>query len=176
VAWDGQANRALVVTREALFSVDVTTGERLILSDGGTGSGPTLFNIQGVTRDPATNRILVVIDDPDALLSIDPDTGDRTVVSDFFTGAGPKFEQPTDVTWDAVGNRAIVIDRLLHAIMSVNLDTGEREIMNSAGTALFDLQSVAWNQAADTIMVADSVRDALFVFDLGSADEVLVSK
>jgi DNA-binding beta-propeller fold protein YncE len=83
IALDRTNNRALVVDSEldALMSIDLTTGDRVILSDATIGSGTNLIYPRGVVLDSANNRALVIDSHLNALVAIDLATGERAISS-----------------------------------------------------------------------------------------------
>ncbi len=72
----------------AVVHVDQFTGDRTIISDDGTGSGPGFENPEDIAV--TTDGDFVVIDEGlDAVVHVDQITGDRTILSDATTGTGP---------------------------------------------------------------------------------------
>ncbi len=127
----------------ALFSVNLTTGRRTLVSDFGSATqGPTGRTPTGIGR--GTAGVLLVVD-PDAgteqkgaIFSINSTTGVRILVSDFGDPAqGPTGVNPGGVTLGASGV-ILVADTEAGAggsgtLFSVNPSTGMRTILSNFG-------------------------------------------
>ena len=122
---------------DAVIRVDPTSGERTIVSDGATGSGPVLRGPQGIAVE-ADGRLVVVDLILDAVIRVDPVTGDRMTLSDADTGSGPPLGAPRSVAVEADGNLVVTDGR---SIVRVHPLTGARTIVSSvdrgSGTGLF---------------------------------------
>jgi DNA-binding beta-propeller fold protein YncE len=81
IALDSANNRALVVDSSlaAVVAVDLSTGDRTILSDSVTGMGPNFLFPEGITLDSANNRILVLDSSLAAVIAVEPISGDRII-------------------------------------------------------------------------------------------------
>ena len=79
MALDG--DRVLVVDEvlDALLAVDLSNGNRTVISDSSTGTGANFGYLQSLTLDGSL--ALVLDTDLDALLVIDLVTGDRVILS-----------------------------------------------------------------------------------------------
>ena len=95
----------------ALFRIDPTTGNRILLSDfGNAGQGTLGFAPLGIAVE-ASGAVLVTDEEAEtgtngALFRLDPTNGNRTLLSDFGNGGqGALGANPTGV---AVGNAAVV--------------------------------------------------------------------
>lgn len=163
-----------------LLSVNLANGERAIVSDANTGTGPAILYPTALDYDPVTNRFLLT--GLDALFSIDPATGDRTVLSgdvpgtDQRIGAGVGFESPEGAAFLG-SQQAVVIDEILNAPTIVDLATGDRQVLPTPsigeGPRLQGPRSMVRN--GDQLIVADSEANQLFSVNLASGDrEVLL--
>lgn len=100
----GVAARFLVVDAElgALFAVDAATGNRSVISDASTGTGPDLGAPVSVTLEldaaGPTGRALVLDSNPAALVAVDLETGAREEISGPSTGDGAPLNAPLSVT------------------------------------------------------------------------------
>ena len=65
---------------DAVVRVDPVTGDRTIVSDAGTGTGPAFNSPRGIAVE-ASGDLVVVDSDLDAVFRVDPVTGDRSLVS-----------------------------------------------------------------------------------------------
>ena len=87
----------------AIFRVDPVTGDRMIVSDDTTGSGPGLsYSIDLVVE--ADSSIVALDLWRKAVIRIDPVSGDRTIVSNDTTGSGPIFSSPAGLAIEADGS------------------------------------------------------------------------
>ena len=128
----------------ALFTVNLETGNRTIVSDFGnpaqgdaTGDDPV-----GLTIDDMGYALVTILDygtnSDGALFSVDLETGNRTVISDFNDPAqGDIGDDPTGVSTDEAGN-ALVIDSgvgmgLQGVLFEVDLATGNRKLISDFG-------------------------------------------
>ena len=150
---DGLGN-AIVIDEDAgtgidggLFSVDLITGDRILVSDfGDPAQGPLGDDPGGVTLDDAGNALVIDLDagtdGRGGLFSVDLITGDRILVSDFGDPAqGLIGSEPDGVTLDGLGN-ALVVDRVgvtdtFGALFRVNLTpgptSGDRTLISDFG-------------------------------------------
>jgi hypothetical protein len=123
-------NRAIVVDgydeRDTILSVDLTSGDRAILSAIDTrGEGPNFKNLTDVVLDG--ERVLVGRSTGGGIYAVDLATGDRTLLSDSWTvGAGPGFT-PGQIARN--GDRVWVRDSYLQAILAFDPRSGQRTIV-----------------------------------------------
>ena len=110
---------------DALFRIDLATGDLTLVSDNGTGVGPNFIGPRSVILNGAGDTAYVVDSSLDALISVDLATGNRVVVSDSGTGVGPNFSNPLSLILNGAGDTAYVVDSILDALISVDLATGE---------------------------------------------------
>jgi hypothetical protein len=129
----------VVIGSDSVVHVDQTSGDRTILSDDRTGSGPGFIFAVGIAV--TTDGDFVVIDIVDglggfgAVVHVDQFTGDRTIISDATTGtgSGPGFENPEDIAVTIDGD-FVVIDEGLGAVVHVDQFTGDRTILSDDST------------------------------------------
>jgi streptogramin lyase len=112
----------------AIVRVDPANGDRSIVSDADTGSGPALG--AGSSLDmaiEADGNIVVTVQESAAwaVLRVNPVTGDRSIVSDADTGDGIRLFWPYGIAVEADGN-LIVTDTGLAAVIRVDPVTGDR--------------------------------------------------
>ena len=75
-----------------LVLVDPATGNRTVLSDNNTGTGPGFAMPEGIALEPDGGLLVTDIHGPGGyarLFRVDPTTGDRTVISANGVGSGP---------------------------------------------------------------------------------------
>jgi len=117
---------------DRLFSVDLTTGNRSVVSDATRGAGPAIGWLLNVALDAARGRALLVDYPHRTLLAVDLVTGDRTVISGAGVGTGPSWvprdlalDPRAGVAWVVEYNQAGVDRKALYA---VDLESGDRVI------------------------------------------------
>ena len=166
-----------------LFAVDLTTGNRMIISSAGRGSGQVINSAEAIALDTANNRLLAADGNNGlrgTLLAIDLNSGNRTVLSGLnrtnnqLVGAGPEFFSPQSLDFDSDNGRVLIADSSFETVFTVNLATGERTVITGTvpnttqqvgvgpkfialiGTAFLDeRQAVAVDRELETVMVID---------------------
>jgi hypothetical protein len=144
--------------QEALYSYDIETGERQILSGQGVGWGIQLANAIEVTVDAASNKAYVLEYDAldqnqTGIVTVDLSSGGRSVLTGGTTGTGVPLRRPTSIVWDAEGDRAIVTDPGLNAVLAVYQD-GVRTMLS--GLPVGSVNSVVMDAPAGRVIVASS--------------------
>jgi hypothetical protein len=179
VALDSATNRAYVTDwrLDALFSVDVTTGARTIVSDFNTGTGPALDGLNALVLDAANNRVFVGNALDGIVTAIDLATGDRTTITGDGTGTGPDILDVQGMEYDAATNRVFVADGQLNGIMAVDVATGDRSELTGdtvgLGPQLGTPQDMMLDIANNRIVIADLSR-GLYAVDLSSGDRTML--
>ncbi|UZD65812.1 hypothetical protein [Marinobacter sp. AN1] len=165
VALDARNNRLLVLLFDindeelgGLISVDLSSGDRTVISDPATGSGNILRIPVSVALDAANNRALVLdsafgfsIDQvPPSIVAVDLSSGDRSVVSghdrgpdgefdsgdDQLIGGGSPFNPtstPADAAFDAEARILYVTDQSTGSLIAVDVDSGNRALVSGFG-------------------------------------------
>lgn len=178
---DGQL---LVVDRglAALLSVDPATGDRTVLSAGGTGTGAAFVDPAGVAVD-STGAIAWVTDlGADTVVEVDLATGNRTTISGGGAGAGPAFDAPVRALQDPGDpGRLLVMDRGLLAVVAVQLTAGpgagDRTVLSDGATGAGDpfLSLAGASMTAAGLLVCDPTAGELVLVDLASGDRTLAA-
>jgi streptogramin lyase len=177
----------LDVDLAAVFRVDPVTGDRTIVSDANTGSGPAFERLYGGIAVEADGNVVVTAG-AGAVIRVDPVTGDRTIVSDADTGSGPAFGAPLgnvaserSIAVEADGN-LLVLDAELVAVFRVDPVTGDRTIVSDADTgsgAAFGapLRGVAVEADGNVVVtvVAAGAAGAVIRVDPVTGDRTIVS-
>lgn len=157
-----------------LVAVDLVTGNRAVISNATTGTGPALYHPQAVVVDAAGNRALLHDLGGGALLAVDLATGDRTVIADDATGEGPALGATSGMALDAAGNRVLMADREWNGLLTVDLTTGDREIVGGmtvgTGPAPEGATDVAFDMARNRIVVLEEPLAALLTMDLATSE------
>ena len=187
----------------ALVAVDLTTGNRSIISDDNdetnnnaiVGTGPGIGFPSSITIDntDADNpRALIVEQNLNAIIAVDLASGNRSVLSDEVIGSGIGFERVESITLDSsnpASPRALVIDSSLDAMIAVDLSTGNRTLLSDEadssnddaqiGTGVgFEFPQAITLDTSDAdnpqALVVDPSQRAVFAVDLNSGDRTLL--
>lgn len=202
---DANNPRALIsdVNLNAIIAIDLTTGNRSVLSDEVdstnqdmmVGSGIGFDRIQSITLDnsnPANPRALVVDSILEAVIAVDLSTGNRTILSDEVdssnndtsVGTGIGFPSPQSITLDTSDTdnpRALALDAVLGGVVAVDLDNGDRTLLkiNAGSGVLFSTpQSIALdtsNPANPRALVVDTTNDAVYAINLNTGERSVLS-
>lgn len=155
---DPSNNRVLLVSGLGLVAIDLTSGDRTILSDTTTGSGPIFAVPVALAHDPVSDAAFV-LDFGGTLYMVDLTTGDRTIITDNSTGSGPGLVSPRDMDIDVAGNRVIVGDSGLNALITVDLTSGARTVLSDASTGagsnFIVLEGIAMDSVTNKVLVAN---------------------
>jgi sugar lactone lactonase YvrE len=180
VALDLSRNRALVGAQVgdrvgALFSVDLATGDRTVISDATTGAGPALTVPDSVVYDELNDRALVMDWNAGILFAIDLATGDRTAISDNAgIGAGTTFSVPFDMALDIRRNRVLITDYGRDTVTAVDLTTGDRtqviSYIDIPDLNLFNPYFITVDVDNDRAFVFDLSLNAIVVVELSSSE------
>ena len=121
-----------------LLRINPATGDRVVLSANGTGTGPTITGASVGLE----NGVIYLMDQNGTIMSVDPLTGDRTLISGPTRGTGPGFVFPVSMASDSA-NSVVVLDMKqapagpgfgLGALIRVDLATGNRTVLSVDGT------------------------------------------
>jgi hypothetical protein len=185
MAWD-VATGSLIVSdsgssssNSRIVSVDVTTGNRSVITGSGVGSGVILSNPEFVAVAGSGTIYYFEADLTLALgnsvVSVNPTTGVRTLVSNGITsvGTGPSFVLATGMAWDFSTNTLVVSDAGTSSanagIIRVAPATGNRTFVTGngvgSGAALDVPEFVAVNASGTIFYVEDDA--------VGTANEVI---
>ncbi len=177
---DNGRNRVLVSSSSpaALYVIDLATGDRSVLSDGGTGTGTQLVSPVGLDVDVANDRILLAdYSGGGRLLAVDPVTGDRSILSD--STELPAFNGPAGVLYDPAFNRAIVTNEFSNALVAVDLATGARSDFSSStagtGPAFSQPSDIVLDLANNRYLAASVASDAIIAIDRNTGNRSILS-
>jgi DNA-binding beta-propeller fold protein YncE len=113
----------------SLTAVTLADGNRTIISDATTGTGPNFDYPIGVVLDSANNRALVVNNFSNIIIAVDLANGNRTVFSDADTnqanGTGPVLDFASGIALDGKDSAFVSGDKL----WAVELGSGDRVIV-----------------------------------------------
>jgi hypothetical protein len=180
---DSTNNRVLIAdgpfnAPNTLFNVDLTNGNRSVLSDNTTGTGTNFSKIKDVSLDSSNNRALIIDTDLDALFAVDLTTGNRTILSDS-SNSGPIFLNPTGIFLDSSNGRALIIDKVKRSLVAVDLDNGNKTVISQNQTGTGDGFSTIGKINLDSInnraLVVDETLNALFSVDISTGARTILS-
>jgi len=186
VAFDASTGleRALVLDPGlgGVVSVDLTSGDRTLVSGPGVGLGPVFhFDLSSPLSMKVAGGVAWVMDssfDPfgGRLLAVDLATGDRTLVSGDGVGAGRPLIFSYEFDLDAAGGRALAIS--LEDLVSIDLASGDRTLFSGAavgtGPELNDPVLIAWDALEQRAIVYGAYA-GLFSVDGTTGDRVLLA-
>jgi hypothetical protein len=169
---------------DAIFAVDLASGNRTIVSDNATGTASEfaiLFGIQGIGLDKVGNRILVTDSYKKVMWQIDLATAYRSPVSSDAVGTGSSFDFPGKFDVDADNGLAYYVEQNAGTLMVVDMATGNRSIVTGGGvgtgTEIVFIADVAVDVAGNRALVSGFSDDggALFEVDLATGNRTLIS-
>ena len=177
IAFDSLNNSILLADTNlgTVFAVDPNNGNRTIVSDLSTGTGPELFNLDSIAI--GNNNLAFVVDTYlNALFSIDLATGDRQLVSDNVIGVGPNIRAPKQVAMDIASDRILLTEAGHSALMGVNTATGDRTILSQSsmgdGPNILP-ESIELDLVNNRMLAAGS--NTIIEIDLDSGNRELIS-
>ena len=187
IALDSASNRVLVSAEhsdssvDAIIAVDLSNGNRSILSDAATGSGDEFSSPLDMVVDAANNRLLSA-DQTRGMFAIDLSTGDRTVITkptDFY---GANLSRIQSVAYDPASDTAYVPDSTQDVIFEVDVATGDRTVLSSSDvgagsveTEIYSMTGIAYDEANNRVLLPNWSFDLVIQADLGSGDRAVVS-
>lgn len=178
VTYDDASNTAYILDGfyfsnvSTIFAVDLTTGNRQILSDNSTGSGISFSATTHIAMDTNANRVLVADAGLDAIISVDPATGNRAIVADNSTGSGAPLNFPGAMAFDADNNRLLVANMGENSLISIDLATGERSLI---AEGLYVTYSISIDNNRGHAWVG-SEHSRLYLVDLLTGERTIVTK
>lgn len=180
---DAGANTAWVMdyTEQGyrVVGVDLTTGDRRIVSDSSTGAGAELGQPSGLFIDAEAGVAWVSDRGTDAIHSVSLTTGDRERVVDSYAGTGPRFVSPRAIVAPASAATAWVAG--YQGLLALDLATGDRSFVGGGAT---DLSSEVLKHPGEIAVdrndpthawVTDEVLDSLVSIDLTTGEQRTVS-
>lgn len=161
----------------SLVAVDLSTGDRTVISSNDVGSGPMFrrLSTMALSGDEAT----VYVGDVglQALFAVDTTTGERTVVSqDGAVGTGDRLFFPRGLALDEAAGVAFVGSNIdaTQAILEVDLATGDRSILSDAslGGAASVVEALDYDSARQ-VLIASDVSLGVVLIDRATGDRFI---
>ncbi len=181
---DDTNNRLLVSSGGALTAVEISTGERSILSDNSVGVGPSFSSPSGVVLRPSNNRVLAIDGGSNSLLAVDLNTGNRTIISGDGVGVGPDLNQPKGIAFDSDNNLVFVANddedgEVADSLLAIDLDSGDRSIISDGVTNSGPIFNFPGGLAIDISRnlgwILTGGYEQLLAIDLITGERVMVS-
>lgn len=114
---------------EAVFSINLQTGDRQVISSWDIGNGEEIYSPEAIAYDPDTNT-LYITNSGDNIMEVDIETGDRLVISGESNsgdiGWGPRINRVSDLEYNAAEGVLYAMDSRMPAIMIVDPISGDR--------------------------------------------------
>lgn len=182
VSMDYANNRVIVLDEDiddlgAVFGVDLTTGERKVLSGprsggGSVGTRASIKDASAVSLNSLNGNALVLRTSSDVITNVNLNNGNRTNIANQTNST--LFESPQGLALDSNRYRVFTLDDIRDAMFSVNLTTAQTSFVSSnafvSGSIDFDVPlGLAFDQNSNRVLVADGIKGLLSV-DLDAGD------
>jgi hypothetical protein len=182
MAVDAAHGRLLVLDPQAaaIFTVDMATGVRGILSSSSTPNALNPLTLSySMAVDAARNRALVVQFNTFSILAVDLTTGARTVFTTESMPVSPvPLGTPGQIVVDAAGDRAFVFDQYRRDVLSVSLATGARTLVSAneagPGRPLYVPRGIALDSSRRLLFVIDG-HPSIVSVDLATSSRSVLS-
>jgi len=165
----------------SLVEIDLSTGDRTVLSSDVVGSGAPFVDPRVAALDESRGEALFWDEGRAAIVRVDLSDGDRLVLANGTTGAGPDLTSVRAMLVDAAGDRLLLADvtAIGAAILSVDLATGDRTLISDAvtgsGPALDTPTCIALHSAGNRVLVGDGATNAVVSVNLGNGNRATLS-
>jgi hypothetical protein len=159
---------------EAVFAIDLTTGNRKQVSHINKGSN---VGVQDIVLDSDNQQLYVVFSDE--IIQIDIQSEAAVTISGTLMGSGEILGSYSGAALDLENNRLIVADFASESLASIDLTSGDRAFVSKEGSvgtgdALEGSIDVALDLENDRAFVISQLQGALFSVDLTTGDRELV--
>jgi hypothetical protein len=162
LALDVIGDRALVLDGATLLAVDLTSGDRSVISRSFTpavGTGPAIGSPAVLSGYVDTENDRIMLISGTSLMAIDLSTGNRSVFSGTGTGTGHLPSALRDLTYDFSGERYLAIGNDDHVI-AIDRSTGNRTVISgpmagSTGPAFSNPVTIDYDNRNNLAWVVD---------------------
>ena len=176
-----------VADNDAIYAIDLTTGDPTTISDGATGSGPGFNFPSNFVLEPqsAPTRTVVSNANDHNLLSVDLASGNRTVISN---NTSANF-LPGPLELDTSGSRLFGFDDYGFNLFSMDLSVGTPGLVSGIspttpinlasagqGPMLLAASGLDVDNATGIAYVAQTAAGSVMAIDLFSGDRVVISR
>mgnify|MGYP000349663091 CR=1 FL=1 len=158
----------------AILSVDLTTGNRTVVSNLTVGTGDFLFGPTYIVYDGANNRVVVL--DQGQIKAVDVTTGNRSVVITPARLGG----NVQDIVFDAASSTFYVTDRNTLAVWAVDLQAGTTNIISDATTGTGEIftagiRGIDLDSSGSVIYLCEnSSLDRIFTIDISTGNRNVI--
>jgi hypothetical protein len=165
-----------------IVSVDLTSGNRTLVSSGVQGSGPLGFVISAA-YDAAGDR-LIAPSWPSHILSVDIPTGNRTIASSSHpamspVGSGAIIGLVADTVYDPNSARTIIANNESSETLAIDAVTGNRTRVSGFGVGvgpnLIRPRGCAWDIDGDRLFANDERSERVYAISPVSGDRTVLS-
>ena len=155
----------LTLAADAIFLVDLSSGDRFIVSDDFNGTGHVMTSPQGLKLS-SDGKTLTVADDDGFVYNVEILTGDRTLIAGDGVGSGVVIEDASDLVVNEPNNEIYSLDRILKEVITINTITGERSLLldNVPESEFIHLSSVLIDEVSERLYVGD--RNSIYSVDM----------
>lgn len=139
-------------TSDCIYSVDLPSGDRSVVSCNSVGLGQGFSNLSDLAWDRVNVRVLALDDVRNALFSVDATTGNREIISGdnslllrvidpdtgFYeyvdvprvAGGGPPLRRPRSIDFDPERQIAYITDDAYKGVIAVDVVSGYRQLIS----------------------------------------------
>ena len=173
---DLDRERLLVLEREDLFAIDLSSGNRRLFSPRRDQPFEIALDL---ALDAAATKLYLLTSM--GVFRVDLDSGSRTaIVENTGPGPGVVLDGVTGVALDEVGGRLLVIERTNRAVMSIDLATGGVIRLANAARPNRDNPMISPRHVAvdssGRLLVTDDGRRAILALDSQTGERVILSQ
>ncbi|MFK8137608.1 MAG: YncE family protein [Bdellovibrionales bacterium] len=122
---------ALDRSNGAILKIDLSTGNRSVVSDNSVGTGVTISSLTDFVYDPTTGDFYVSDTGNNSIYRIAIDTGNRTDISISGLGSGTSLQAPTGINISADGQIIYVFDSSLSSLFGIDISSGNRTLISA---------------------------------------------
>lgn len=176
ITLDEANNRLLVSDFTKIFSVDLETGNRSVISSDNIGAGTSLDTPDAMSLDLERNRLLVTDLRLDSLVDVDLESGDRKIISNPEFRDDNALEFPQGNAFDARNNRLFVSEYNRNNIVEINLANGERKTISEHSKISFRHTNLVYDEDNNRLFATDSLFKNIHVIDLLTGQKAVFSE
>ncbi len=185
IAYDAANNKAYVLLRSSILSVDLGTGVRTTLSSTTVPSSlNTWSNGTSLIFDDTQNRLLLIdaSEVTPKIIAVDIITGARTILSsNTVPNAINNFSSIADAALDSINNRLLVVDRHRDAVLEVSLSDGSRSFISGFGLSngqnmLARPEAIDIDVSNNLAYIVDQGLQSIMLLDLITGERVFMSR
>jgi len=167
---------------DAVFAVNLGTGERTIVSSSSVGTSDgflAYFSQGGIDYDAIGGRVMIAERNRPAIWALDVDTVNTTLVSGTGTGTGPEVPYLDEFAVDSANELAYYYSSSGDTLFVVDLVTGDRAVASGTGVgsgpALEFIADVAFDPVGDRVLVLSAFPWAVVSVDTNTGDRTLLT-